>query len=163
MIPSIRLLPDTKLVGMRVQMNFLENKIPELWRGFMPMKREIENSVGTDLYSVEIYSDLTYFEQFNPAREFEKWAAVKVNSFENIPEKMEKLLIPESLYAVFPFKGKDEDASKMYQYIIGKWIPESIYELDHRPHFALMGEKYKNNDPNSEEEIWIPIKPKSNV
>jgi len=23
-----------------------------------------------------------------------------------------------------------------------------------------LGDKYKNNDPNSEEEIWIPIKPK---
>jgi AraC family transcriptional regulator len=31
--------------------------------------------------------------------------------------------------------------------------------LDQRPHVEVMGEKYKNNDPDSEEEIWIPIKP----
>jgi AraC family transcriptional regulator len=39
-------------------------------------------------------------------------------------------------------------------------LPNSAYELDDREHFELLGEKYKNNDPNSEEEIWIPIRPK---
>lgn len=126
----------------------------------MPKKREIENSIGSDLYSVEIYSDSTFFEEFNPAKEFEKWAAVKVEDFGKIPEGMEKLIIPAGLYAVFPFKGSDGEAAKMYQFIIGTWIPESIYELDHRPHFAVMGEKYKKNSPDSEEEFWVPIKPK---
>jgi AraC family transcriptional regulator len=32
--------------------------------------------------------------------------------------------------------------------------------LDDRPHFEVLGEKYKNNDPTSEKEIWIPILPK---
>ena len=36
--------------------------------------------------------------------------------------------------------------------------PKSKYELDKRPHFALMGEEYKNEDPDSEEELWFPIK-----
>ena len=162
MNPSIQLPPETKLVGMRAHMSFLNNRIPELWQGFMPRKKDIENSIGPDLYSVEIYPDLTFFKQFNPATEFEKWAAVKVKDFKNIPDGMEKLIIPSGLYAVFPFKGKDNDAAKMYQYILGTWLPNSEYQLDNRPHFAVMGEKYKNNDPDSEEEFWIPIKPKSN-
>jgi AraC family transcriptional regulator len=37
------------------------------------------------------------------------------------------------------------------------------YELDDRPHFEILGDKYKNNDPNSEEEIWIPIKLKKQI
>ncbi|PZX56849.1 AraC family transcriptional regulator [Algoriphagus ratkowskyi] len=161
MIPTIQLLPATRLVGMRIQMNFITNKTQKLWKRFMPRKLEIENSVGSELYSVENYPDLTFFEQFNPATEFEKWAAVKVEDFENIPEGMEKLIIPTGLYAVFPFKGTDNEAPPMYQYIMESWIPSSAYELDLRPHFALMGEKYKNNDPDSEENFWVPIKPKS--
>ncbi|REG92745.1 GyrI-like domain-containing protein [Algoriphagus antarcticus] len=161
MNPSIKTLPDTKLIGMRIQMNFIANKTQALWQKFMPRRKEIEGSVFDELYSVEIYSNLSYFESFNPASEFEKWAAVKVEDFEIIPEEMEKLFIPAGLYAVFPFKGLDSDAPKMYQYIIESWIPESIYELDHRPHFALMGDNYKNNDPDSEEEFWVPIKHKS--
>lgn len=29
------------------------------------------------------------------------------------------------------------------------WLPNSDYLLDDRPHFELLGDKYKNNDPNS--------------
>jgi predicted transcriptional regulator YdeE len=33
-------------------------------------------------------------------------------------------------------------------------------KIDNRPHFEVLGDKYKNNDPSSEEEIWIPIRKK---
>jgi predicted transcriptional regulator YdeE len=29
---------------------------------------------------------------------------------------------------------------------------------DDRPHFEVLGKNYKNNDPVSEEEIWIPVR-----
>ncbi len=161
MNPSIKMLPVTKLIGMRVQMNFITNKTQELWQRFMPRKMEIEGILSKELFSVEIYSSLTYFDQFNPGNKFEKWAAVPVASIEEIPTEMEGLVIPAGLYAVFPFKGMPSEAPAMYQFILGNWLPESIYELDHRPHFAVMGEKYKNNDRDSEEDLWIPIKPKS--
>jgi AraC family transcriptional regulator len=32
-----------------------------------------------------------------------------------------------------------------------------VFEVDDRPHFEILGIRYRNNDPNSEEEIWIPI------
>ncbi|MFT5513068.1 MAG: AraC family transcriptional regulator, partial [Bacteroidia bacterium] len=51
---------------------------------------------------------------------------------------------------------------KTFGYIFGEWIPNSIYDIDSRPHFEILGDKYKNDHPNSEEEIWIPIKEKSN-
>lgn len=37
----------------------------------------------------------------------------------------------------------------------------TIYEIDFRPHFEILGEKYKNNDPGSEEEVWIPVRPRA--
>jgi len=57
------------------------------------------------------------------------------------------------------YKGSSADNS-IFQYIYGQWLPNSNYLLDDKPHFEVLGEKYKNNDPNSEEEIWIPIKDK---
>lgn len=161
MNPSIKSLTETKLIGKKVRMNFLNNQVQQLWKSFMPRKKEIHNSIDEDLYSVDVYDSLSYFDSFNPATEFDKWAAVKVIDLETIPDQMEELIIPTGLYVVFPFKGTDNEAPAMYQYIIGNWIPSSIYELDLRPHFALMGEKYKNNDPDSEEEFWIPINPRS--
>ena len=72
---------------------------------------------------------------------------------------MEAFILTGGLYAVFDYKGLNTDHS-IYQYIFGTWLPNSDYVLDNRPHFEILGDKYKNNDPTSEEEIWIPIKPK---
>jgi AraC family transcriptional regulator len=67
--------------------------------------------------------------------------------------------LPSGLYAVFDYKGSSNDQS-IFLYIFGSWLPNSGYNLDDRPHFEVLGNKYKNNDPTSEEEIWIPIKPR---
>ncbi|MCB0855813.1 MAG: GyrI-like domain-containing protein, partial [Bacteroidetes bacterium] len=46
----------------------------------------------------------------------------------------------------------------IFQYIFFECLPKSDYLLDNRPHFEVLGEKAKLNDPNSEEEIWVPIR-----
>ena len=66
----------------------------------------------------------------------------------------------ERVYAVFVHKGAAGSGPEIFRYIFGKWLPESGYLPDKRPHFEILGEKYKNEDPDSEEEIWIPVKPK---
>lgn len=161
MNPRIKILPETKIVGLRTSMSFANNKTRELWQGFMPRRQEIKNPVSVDLYSVELYSDASFFTHFDPTKEFEKWAGVKVDSFDNVPDDMYRLVIPKGEYAVFDYKGKPSEAHGTYQHIYGNWIPTSDYVLDDRPHFALMGEKYKGESPDSEEELWIPIKKKS--
>ena len=105
---------------------------------------------------MQIYTP-TYFADFKPTNEFEKWASVEVTDFNNVPGDMETFILAGGLYAVFDYKGSSNDPS-IFQYIFGTWLPGSGYALDGRPHFEVLGEKYKNNDPTSEEEIWIPIK-----
>ncbi len=73
---------------------------------------------------------------------------------------METFLFPGGLYAIFIYKGPASEGPETYRYIFEIWLPESGYNLDNRPHFAVMGEKYRNNDPRSEEELWIPVAPK---
>jgi AraC family transcriptional regulator len=102
----------------------------------------------------------THFDNSSATNEFEKWAAVEVTSFNKVPSGMETFLLDGGLYAVFDYKGLNTDSS-IFQHIFGIWLPNSVYLLDHRPHFEVLGQKYKNNDPNSEEEIWIPIRPKA--
>lgn len=148
---------ERKLIGKRLIMSFSENKTKELWHSFMPQKSEITNIIGPELYSVEIY-EIGFFENFNLANKFEKWAAVEVSDFENIPNGFEKLIINDGLYAVFLHKGFAKDGMKTYNYIFNTWLPAADYKLDNRPHFAIMGNKYDNNSGDSEEEIWMPIK-----
>jgi AraC family transcriptional regulator len=91
---------------------------------------------------------------------FEKWAAVEVSEFNSVPEGMASFILNSGHYAVFYYKGLSTD-TEIFRYIFGIWLPGSGFELDDRPHFEVLGEKYKNNDPDSEEEIWIPIKAKN--
>ena len=157
MEPRIETLSEKKLVGKRIKMTLSDNKTGQLWRSFMPRRREIQNNIGTELYSMQVYDSL-YFNNFNPNTEFEKWAAIEVADFNAIPNEMETFKLAGGLYAVFLHKGAASTGPKTFQYIFGTWLPNSDYLLDNRPHFEILGEKYKNEDPNSEEEVWIPIK-----
>ncbi len=154
----IEKLSEKKLIGICKPMSFADYNPAELWKTLMPRRKEIINNLGTNLYSIEIYKDLSFFQNFDPKNKFEKWAAIEVSNFENIPDKMEKLIIPDGLYAVFIYKGLSSEVPKIYTQIFTDWLPNSDYQLDNRPHFALMGDKYKHNDPASEEEIWVPVK-----
>jgi AraC family transcriptional regulator len=73
---------------------------------------------------------------------------------------MEVITIPGGLYATFVHKGHPAMAASLFSHIYGTWLPASGFMLDNRPHVGVMGERYKNNDPDSEETFWIPVKPK---
>jgi AraC family transcriptional regulator len=132
-----------------------EFEVTGLWRNFMPRRGEILNVVSDELISVSIY-DPSYFNEFDPERQFEKWAAVEVSEFEEIPANMSSLILPAGLYAVFRYKGPSSDPS-IFQFIYGTWLPGSGYTLDHRPHFEILGENYSKGEAYSEEEIWVPV------
>jgi AraC family transcriptional regulator len=161
MEPKIEILAEKKVIGKKIIMTLSKNRTFELWSSFMPRRKEIKNPATTELLSLQIYDKSLNFKDFNQDTEFEKWAAIEVSGFDYIPEGMETLVLKSGLYAVFNYKGSSQDFSDTFQYIFGTWLPNSNFELDTRPHFEILGEKYKNNDPNSEEEIWIPIKLKS--
>ena len=138
-------------------MSLTMNTTRELWRGFMQRRNEIKNCVGTDLYSIQLF-DENYFKTFNPHTKFEKLAVVEVRDFNEVPSQMETFTMAGGLYAVFLHKGAATTGPVTFNYIFSTWLPNSEYHLDNRPHFELLGEKYKNDDPDSEEEIWIPIR-----
>lgn len=161
MTPRIEIVNEKKLVGKKLTMSFADYRIGELWKSFSPRRKEISNNITDDLISLVIYKP-THFADFKPTNEFERWATIEVSDFDNVPTEMETVILPDGLYAVFEYKGLNSDYS-IFQYIHGEWLPSSGYILDDRPHFEVLGEKYKNNDPTSEEEIWIPIKTKTKI
>ncbi|MFL0162824.1 GyrI-like domain-containing protein [Aquirufa salirivi] len=156
MTPRLEILQEKRLLGLHQEMSLAANKTGLLWASFMPRRHEIMDIHSYDLISLQIYPP-TYFTQFSPLNSFEKWACVEVNPSTSIPQGMDNILLPGGLYAVFDYQGLSSDP-QIFQYIFNSWLPSSGYELDHRPHFEVLGEKYQNNDPNSEEEIWIPVK-----
>jgi AraC family transcriptional regulator len=154
MIPEIKVISEFKIIGKKMTMSFANNLTAELWKSFMPIRKQISGSISADVISLQTYPP---FFDFNPTTTFEKWAGVEVKNETQIPQGMEALKIPKGMYAVFHYKGLSTDTS-IFEFIFKKWLPSSGFVLDDRPHFERLGEKYKNGDPNSEEDIFIPVR-----
>jgi AraC family transcriptional regulator len=157
MTPRLETLKEKKLLGKNTLISFANNTTVALWKSFMPRRNEINNRISEAYYSLEVFPE-KFFDHFDPRAEFEKWACVEVSDHGFIPEGMKTLTVPSGLYVVFIHKGLPSEGERTYNYIFREWIPASIYAVDRRPHFAVMGEKYKQDSPDSEEEIWIPVK-----
>ncbi len=125
--------------------------IMALWRRFMPLRKELIHVINNECIAMQIYNDY-----HSPEKPFDIWACVEVLNFDDIPEDMISIAIPEGKYAIFLHKGMD--AAVTYRRIMTEWLPTSGYQIEDRPHFQVMGEKYKNGSPDSEEDFYIPIK-----
>ena len=158
MTPKIVTIAPKKLIGFSIEMSLLDNKTFSIFSQLMPRLKEITNPKSADIFCVQVYEP-DYFTNFTPETLFTKWAAVEVKDYSTIPDGFEKLELTGEKYAVFLYKGTSEMFSETAQYIYGEWLPNSGFQLDNRPHFEIMGDNYLGHEnPESEEEIWIPIK-----
>jgi|WetSurMetagenome_2_1015567.scaffolds.fasta_scaffold126335_1 AraC family transcriptional regulator len=158
--PRIEKLTEKKLIGKRLKMTFSSNKTFELWKSFMPQREEIENAISSDLFSMQVFDSSMTLVDISSDMPFEKWAAIEVSDFYKVPVNMETFILPAGLYAVFIYRGRQCQGDSTFSWIFSKWLPDSGYIIDNRPQFEILGDKYKNDDPDSEEEIWIPIRPR---
>jgi AraC family transcriptional regulator len=152
MHPKFITCSEKKIVGMKSSMHHNQfESIVSLWKRFMPRKKEINTILNNKLIAMQVYSDFNDTE-----KPFDIWAGVEVSNLDNVPEGMISFLIEEADYAVFVHKGMD--AAKTYQRIMSEWLPNSGYEIAERPHFQIMGDRYKNGSATSEEDFYIPIR-----
>lgn len=160
MEPEIKTIQAKKTIGFSIKTTMANDQTLKIWQQLMPRLKEVKNAVSADLFSLQVYNGET-FEEFTPNTEFTKYALVEVKNYDFVPEGFEKFEIPAGDYAVFIHKGASVDFPKTSQYIYGEWIPNSEYILDEKPHFAVMGDQYLGHEnPETEEEVWVPIKKK---
>lgn len=158
MVPEIVVFPETRLAGLRTTTSFSQMNTISLWQKFMPVRMSVQQRENDLVYSIDIYPEGFFSGPVQFERQFDKWAAMNWKDSVKLPDDWEYLTIPAGLYAVFHFRGNQQNAPEFYRNIFMQWLPEAGYVTDDRPHFALMGEKYKNGDPNSEEDIWVPVR-----
>ncbi|AZQ43944.1 GyrI-like domain-containing protein [Nonlabens ponticola] len=157
----IEKLAPRKLVGKSLEMSMVDNKTAELWKSFMPHRNKIQNTVGNDLYSIQEYPVALSLEHFDPTIAFKKYALSEVSAYGNLPEGMQPYELKGGMYAVFLHMGLPAQFPATINFIFAEWLPNADYVLDHRPHFEVLGDKYSNTNPSSQEEVWIPVKKKS--
>jgi AraC family transcriptional regulator len=142
-------------IGLRRTMSMADNRTTQLFRDFMPRRGEVAPLRQDEVLALQVYPP-DYFARFDPTRTFEKWALVAVAPATAVPPGMERFELPGGPYAVFTYRGSSADPAP-FQYIFSEWLPQSGHTLDDRPHFEVLGPKFKPNQPDSEEEIWIPV------
>ncbi len=152
----IKSSPLFQIICMKRQISFAENTTNLLWQSFMPRRSEINNKINSDLFSISIYPE-DFFSAFDAHKKFEKYAGIPVKYTESVPEGMQLISIEVGLYATFMYKGLAENYPNVFQNILQNWLPEHGYQIDNRPFFEILGEKYKRDAEDSEEEIWIPV------
>ena len=149
-------MPERQLMGLKIETNLQTNQTFQLWRQLMPWRQQYLTVLHTEVFAVQLY-DASYFEYFDVSNTFFQWACVEFQNGLDWPSSFEPLTIPAGLYAVFLYKGRSDDQS-IFNRIFTEWLPTSKYALDDRPHVQVMGEHYRNMDPNSEEMIYIPVR-----
>lgn len=153
--PEIQEFEGATLVGACAKMDLRTFNPGPVWGQLMPRLQGIQNRVSQDLISLRTYDGIPKFGP-NENPQFTYWAGVETP---DLHPELAHLDITAGTYAVFQYKGLSSDSS-IWIYIYSQWLPNSAWELDARPHFERLGAKYKNDDPESEEEIWIPVKPR---
>ena len=147
------------MIGIHDRITLQHNTTAQLWGAFGPRLAEIKDRVSPNLFAIQVYDDGVDVRTFTPETEFEMWAAVAVPDGAPVPAGMEALAIPAGRYAVFIHRGPARTfQATTSRYIFQEWLPVSGYTLDARPHFQVMAPGYRPDDPEAEEEIWVPIK-----
>jgi AraC family transcriptional regulator len=155
--PLIIDFPETQLIGSRVRMSFVNDRTSELWRGFRTVIPTIAGRIGGESYSVKVYDASYPFSSFDPAEEFDKWAAVAVSDDADASDGLESLIIPAGKYAEFIHVGPASEAPRTFGFVFGEWLPSSRFALDFRPHFEILPEGYDPFSVDATERVLIPV------
>jgi AraC family transcriptional regulator len=160
LIPRFTTVKEKLLAGKKLSMSLSDDKTGLLWQSFMRNRKAIGNRINNDLICMQIYSEKDLLKDFTPQSFFDKWACTEVIDNKNLSPDMEPYTLKGGLYAVFLHTGRAADFEKTFNYIFYNWLPQSDFILDSREHFQILGDKYKNDDPSSEEEVYIPVRAK---
>lgn len=141
------------LLGVSLEMNLLQDRTVELFKDFMPRRKDISSIDNLHVYLAKLYPQ-EYFKAFSPANTFRKFAGLKVEEVQNSPG-FEQIYVSGGLYAIFKNTGGPND-SRIFQYIFNEWLPGSEYILDTRPHLDILPVGYWSSEDKTED-ICIPV------
>lgn len=157
--PEIISIRPKILIGILREMSLKKDSTSQIWREFMPRRKEIQDRIDGRFYSVQIFANPKDVLNFDNETIFQKGATIEVTGSSSIPDSMQSINLEAGLYAMFRHKGTFSDFVDNTRYIFQNWLPLSEYQLDDRIHFSVMDDRYLGDHPDSVEEIWIPVSP----
>jgi len=123
--------------------------IPAQWQRFTPYIGTISSQRGRTAYGLRVNSD--------DAGNFHYVAGVEVTSFDDMPDELVRIRVPEQRYAVFTHTGHISAIRETHHVIWSKWLPESGLKTADAPDFERYGEDFDPQTGTGTVEIWIPV------
>lgn len=156
---TIKEMDALKLVGYKCNTMLGFIGIAKAWKDLTKNIEKITGRCEEDmLIGLNDYKTFDLIDGKQP--KFDYYAVVEVKGSRSLPKKMIEMNVEASRYAVFKFRGKNEDPlDKVYDYIYKTWFPESTYELNENAKLDFA--KYstlKDAEGLSDIEVHIPIK-----
>ena len=138
------------VVGMKYRGKNENNEIPQLWQALGPRTGEIEHMADDSAaYGICANMDMD-------TGAFDYIAGFEVSSAEGVPEGMVAFEVPGGKYAVFTTTLPQ--IGETFHNAYHTWLPQSGYQPRGGPEFELYDEQFDPQDPNSEFDLYIPIK-----
>ena len=152
MEPKIKELEGFKIVGLRYFGDNKKQEIGQLWGEFNrkcdKIKHIKENAPAIGL-CIMLPGEMEKFEYV---------AGMMVDSTDDINPEFVAREVPPSKYAVFTHKGLLFNLGETYNYIFTEWVKNCGYEINTMLNFEWYDDRFKDNDPASEFDIYVPIK-----
>lgn len=152
---------NRKLIGLSIQDSLQQNEIVNVWKKFVPLSYNIPGNIKGQFCSMSIYPSTNIFNDFSINTFFKRCALVEVNDINYSLNTTESFYI-DGMFALFLHKGLPSDVEKTFRYIFNQWLPNSKYEWALPFHFEKLPQNYSPNNPDAEEEIWLPIRLRGN-
>lgn len=131
--------------------------IGRCWRRFHAKKDRISGCTNEE-FLIGI-NDYSYYPCKGLDQVFRYIAGAEVMQEYTAPKGMQKFTLPAGRYAVFSFRGRNEDSLQpVVEYIYGEWFPDSTcrFDEDRRYDFARYGEQLDEHG-ESEIQLWVPV------
>jgi AraC family transcriptional regulator len=138
------------VVGLKYRGKNENNEIPQVWQALGPRTGEIASMADdTAAYGISANMDME-------TGEFDYIAGFEVSSAVDVPQGMVAFEVPGGKYAVFtttlPKIG--ETFHEAYH----TWLPQAGYQPAGSPEFEVYDEQFNPQDPDSEFDLYIPVK-----
>jgi AraC family transcriptional regulator len=152
MEPKFVELEGFTVVGMRYFGDNKNQEIKDMWGEFNKKCNLIQN-VKENSPCLGVCSMIP-----GEKEKFEYVAGLMVSKTDPIPEGFVSRELKPQKYAVFTHKGSLETLKDTYNFIYATWLPNSGYECAETPDFEWYDDRFKDFAPDSEFDIYVPIK-----
>ncbi len=148
------ILEDLTFMGFSTETSLIEDQTALVFKQLMIWRKDSEEYRSQPVYDIKVYPK-DYFSSFNPSRSFTKLAAVQQKDTKQV-EGLQNYTVNKGNYLCFTCEGIV--SAQFFQELYSSWLPQSEYELNHRPQFDKIWPDPAQRGSVLKEEIYIPVK-----